>query len=277
MPPPLEPPLAVACYWNRPDVVKRLLAEGASLSERTPTGREFGGRLQGYSPIDICCHFTHAECLKHLLATGNFDQLDQTGPEPHGETPLLKLCQLASDTYLTFSRSDLPVADQPGGIRHRRLRAMICIRMLLAAGASLEPELMLLAGPSPYELTEISCNALDLARLLGNVALTRLLDDETRLRYSMRTHTRFPRPARYAAAELLRLCYQIESGRYSGVLAPVWIEHVLPFLVSRTSRGALPPMDPYSSFLEGLHGIHLRQLVADGEKAKLELQRRGML
>ena len=279
MPPPLEPPLAVACYWNRPGTVKRLLADGASLSERTPTGREFGGRLQGYSPIDICCHFTRVECLRHLLATGNCDQLDRRGPGPHEETPLLKLCQLAGNTYLTLSRSDVPVVEDPGGLRTRRYRAMVCIKMLLAAGASLEPELMVLEGPSLDELTEVGLNALDLARLLGNVHLVRLLEDETRYtrRYSTRTHARFPRPARYAAAELLRLCYQIESGRYSGVLAPVWIEHVLPFLVSRTSRGALPPIQPTSLLLEVMPTAQIRQIVADGEKAKLELQRRGLV
>ena len=76
---------------------------------------------------------------------------------------------------------------------------MVCIKMLLAAGASLEPELMVLEGPSLDELTEVGLNALDLARLLGNVHLVRLLEDETRYtrQYSTRTHARFPRPAPY--------------------------------------------------------------------------------
>ena len=52
-----------------------------------------------------------------------------------------------------------------------------------------------------------------------------------RLRYSRKTHGQFPRPARYAAAELLRLGYQVGSG----ALVPVWADHVLPLLVTRTT------------------------------------------
>ena len=47
-----------------------------------------------------------------------------------------------------------------------------------------------------------------------------------------------PRPARYAAAELLRLGYQAGSC----ALVPIWADHVLPFLVTRTSR----PLYPWS-------------------------------
>ena len=43
-------------------------------------------------------------------------------------------------------------------------------------------------------------------------------------------------PARYAAAELLRLGYQVGSG----ALVPVWSDHVLPLLVTRTSRPFYP-------------------------------------
>ncbi len=81
--------------------------------------------------------------------------------------------------------------------------------------------------------------------------------------------------ARYAAAELIRLCYQIEAG----VLADVWAEHVIPFLVCRTTRGAVPSLPRHVLFIDALSDDDVEAML-DGEyaeHAKRELQcRRGL-
>ena len=110
------------------------------------------------------------------------------------------------------------------------------------------------------------------ARQIGNADLLRMLEAAARLRYSPATHGRFPRPARYAAAELLRLGYQIGSG----VLVPVWPEHVIPFLVSRMSRGAVPMLPRSVAFIDALSDDQVEAML-DGdyaEHATLEHQRR---
>jgi len=104
------------------------------------------------------------------------------------------------------------------------------------------------------------------ARQSRNVDLMRMLEDARRLRYSPKTHLRFPRPARYVAAELLRLCYQIESG----VLADVWAEHVIPFLVCRTTKVAFIDALSDKKVVAMLGGDH-------AEHARRELQRRGWI
>ena len=95
------------------------------------------------------------------------------------------------------------------------------------------------------------------ARRIGNAELLRMLEAAARLRYSPSTHRKFPRPARYAAAELLRLGYQIGSG----ILVPVWAEHVLPLLVSRTSRGAVPSLHPTVLFMDSLSEAEIDAIV----------------
>ena len=64
-PPPLGPPLAVACYHNRVDEVKRLLASGADPLEDSIIDGEKRG---GYRPLFISIHFGFAECVEALLA-----------------------------------------------------------------------------------------------------------------------------------------------------------------------------------------------------------------
>ena len=86
--------------------------------------------------------------------------------------------------------------------------------------------------------TTIGWDVFDYARELGNRDIVNVLEEAARLRYSRKTHRKHPRPARYAAAELLRLGYQVGSC----ALVPIWADHVLPFLVTRTSR----PLYPWS-------------------------------
>ena len=108
-------------------------------------------------------------------------------------------------------------------------------------------------------------NALDIAQRSGNEKLVGMLAAAACLRYSVARHCRFPPPARYAAAELLRLGYQIGSG----ILVPVWAEHVLPLLVSRTSRGAVPSLHPTVLFMDSLSEAEIEAFV-NGDYAEME-------
>ena len=88
MPPPRGNPLAAACYYDQPDVVKALLASGAD-----PLARDTGGN----SAIHRCIHHAlhHSSnppnmiwtCLELLLATGQFELVAQT--DPGSLTPLV--------------------------------------------------------------------------------------------------------------------------------------------------------------------------------------------
>ena len=114
----------------------------------------------------------------------------------------------------------------------------------------------------------------DIARRAENEMLVGMLEDAARLRYSPSTRHKFPRPARYAAAELLRLGYQVGSG----VLVPVWAEHVIPFLVSRTSRGAVPMLPRSVVFIDALADEQVEAMLEGdyAEHATLEMERRAV-
>ena len=63
----------------------------------------------------------------------------------------------------------------------------------------------------------------------------------------------------------------------AGVLVPVWAEHVLPLLVSRTSRGAVPSLPPPVLFIDSLSDAQVEAML-DGdyaEHAMRELRRRA--
>ncbi|KAK7249815.1 hypothetical protein SO694_00005023 [Aureococcus anophagefferens] len=164
-----------------------------------------------------------------------------------GATPLLLLCQHAGQAACSVNP-------------HQLADTLACVELLLEAGAALEPRTTTEhtnprpvgdpsaepcarslrariracrgTGVSPSGLT-----ALDFAYLSGDGDLVRALEDAAGLRYSARTHRRFPRPARYARrAGWLRLGYRVGSG----ALLPVWASRVLPFLVARTSRAPAP-------------------------------------
>ena len=58
---------------------------------------------------------------------------------------------------------------------------------------------------------------------------------------------------------------------------PVWAEHVIPFLVSRTSRGAVPTLPQSVVFIDALSDEEVEAML-DGdyaEHATLEIQRRA--
>jgi len=257
IPPPLGPPLAVACYHNRVDEVKRLLASGADPLEESKNSVT----AAQYRPLFLCIHYGYAACVKVLLTVR--PELVDSGAtlamEANKIPPLLYLLQqMGNERDYIRHPLEWPGSDPLG-----------CVRLLLDAGASLQP---VVQGGWGCTYTHLIGQYALWSREKWRKALVRMIGGAARLRYSTKTHRDFPRPARYAAAELLRLGYQIESG----VLTPVWAEHVLPFLVTRTSRGAVPSPPPALLFIDALSESELKKMVACGDAAKLELRRRGI-
>ena len=277
--PLIGPPLFLACCRNEVNAVKRLLTSGADVLERVPRGPfSFAGGLA----IHACCHFAHVDCLRCLLATGIEEQLDDGRPGGIGSTqagsdvtPLIALCLRAGHrfppTIVDDDDSiddDVPISLLPP-LHTVHTATAACVRLLLDAGASLEPALVHehVHMQNDQTLGLPGDVALDIARRAGNEEIVRMLEDAARLEYSPRRHVRFPLPARYAAAEWLRLGYQIESR----ALVPVWAGHVLPFLVSRTSRGAVP--SPPVLFFDEICLNDLKNMVTRGAAAKRQLLR----
>ena len=279
-----KPPLAVACFYNRVDEVKRLLAGVSDVLERIPRNsypgpsRRYGSPFAGGLAIHVCCYFAHFECLHSLLATGirgqvdaGFEGMDGIGSteEDTDVTPLLLLCLRAN------YQNQFDEHAQYRSPAKAHLANAECVKLLLCQGASLEPVLThehVEYGHDHRTLGLPGDDALSIAsRARFGLLLVKYLEAHRDLRYSPKTHANFPRPARYAAAELLRLGYQI------GVLAPVWAEHVLPFLVSRTSRGAFLTLPPEVLFIDVLPDDQVEALL-DGdhaEHATRELQHRS--
>ena len=166
---------------------------------------------------------------------------------PHGVPPLLHLlCNMAENSIAFRS----PVSDE-----------FACLRALLDAGASLDP-VVVQVGRMPAPIRHDAFEYARESRYRDRAV--RMLEEAAQLRYSIKTHHRFPRPARYAAAELLRLGYQIESG----ILAPVWAEHVLPLLVSRTNRGAAPPVSLKVLFIDALYDGQVEAMLTSDDSAE---------
>ena len=155
MPPPREPPLSVACYYNRVDEVKQLLADGAD-----PLAVAGGRGLTNRSPaIFQCVDREHAECLKALLAVHPdlVDSVETDAPYSlPGATPILQLLfRLAS--YGGHPSVRPPPPHIP--VRHES-EPFECVRLLLDAGASLEsvehPKLVSYDGTRNLFMTRLS-------------------------------------------------------------------------------------------------------------------------
>ena len=248
MPPPSGPEIVVQCYWGNATRVADAIAAGADLLQVTepacpacsPEKYGIPDPRHGIA-LHWACNYAHVDCVRALLATGCSEQLDWARATS-GATPLILLCQNAGRAALPMNPNQL--AD-----------TLPCVELLLEAGAALEPKTTdtyrchypvgspsaealrgrvlhsPLAAAQGQRLSPSGLTALDFAYLSGNNDLVRALEDAASLRYSVRTHSRFPRPARYAAARALRLGYQIKQG----ALLSVWANSVLPFLISRTS------------------------------------------
>ena len=264
MPVPAGPPLVVACYHGHWLEVRRLLAAGA---DPLAVGLLGPGRIPiGGPAIAWALHFGWHNCVEALLATGNLQLLEQRQFKlgHPGLPPLVTLVKKMTDPgHIYFGLGSHPLE---------------CLHLLLEAGASLDPvdEVLRTDLRSGGQATGPRHDALECARESGNEDLVRVLEDAARWRYSTQRHRRFPRSARYAAAEWLRLGYRVGSG----ALVPVWAEHVLPFLVSRTSRGAAPRVSRQVAFIDALPGGQVEAMLASDDSveraaATLELQWRA--
>lgn len=246
MPPPSGPDIAVKCYYGDAKGVEDAIAAGADVLEIIrKRARELPNPVYGIA-LHQACYYAHVDCVRALLTTGCYEQLDWRRAS-YGETPLMILCMRAADGVCFINR-------------HQIADTLPCVELLLEAGAALEPKTTEEYTNTSYSaevrrgrvlnnrddrrrgsrVSPSGLTALDFAHLSGRSDIVRALEEAASLRYSVQTHRRFPRPARYAAAHSLRLGYQIGSG----ALVPVWAGRVLPFLISRTSRGPAPARLP---------------------------------
>ena len=255
MPRPSGPPLLVACYDGRVADVRALLASGADPRD-VPSPRS-------HSCIFSCVHFGYASVLEVLLATGQYElvhQVQNVIPRSAGRESAPPLMYLLWH-WAQPNRGPLSRGHQ---LNRSGSDPLECVRLLLDAGASLAAFEAAEAPRYGAGSEMLRHDVFEYARQIGNADLLRMLEAAARLRYSPATHGRFPRPARYAAAELLRLGYQIESG----ILAPVWAEHVLPLLVSRTSRGAAPPVSLKVLFIDALDDGQVEAMLTSDDAAE---------
>ena len=199
--------LKLACTIGDVEAVNKLLASG---TDPLATGAPIDWH-HDTPAIHHCIIHAQPACLEALLATGNLELLEQVTFT--GVTPLRRaIDNIQHENYCCLKCA---------------CKLFECVEILLEAGARI--------GSVPICHYEY---AFDLD-------LESMLEDAANLRFSRLTHQQFPQPARVFAAETLRLGYQIASKIGSGALPPVWEEHVMPFLVGRTSR----PM-AYASDLE---------------------------
>lgn len=198
--------LKLACTIGDVEAVKTLLL---LCDDPLATGA-FGDWHRGIPAIHECIIHAQPACLEAFVATGNLEVLEQVHC---GLTPLeLAIENIVEENYCcTVCGSKI----------------LECVKILIDAGADI--------GPVQVWNWEYDFD----------LELESMLEDAWSLRFSRLTHHKFPLPARTYAAETLRLGYQIASKSGSGALPPVWEEHVMPFLVDRTSR----PM-AYASDLE---------------------------
>ena len=244
MPPPSGPNIAALCYDGDAKGVEDAIAAGEDVLEIVSSPVLFDdGDYLAWKPgppdpkrgiaLHEACNYAHVDCVRALLATECYEQLDWRTAK-YGMTPLIRLCKRACDT---------PITGVPQNNPHRIADTLPCVELLLEAGAALEPKttevVTSLVAPiapdqPPLRRFPSGLTALDFAYLSGRSDIVRALEEAASLRYSVQTHRRFLRPARYVAAHSLRLGYQIGSG----ALLPVWAARVLPFLISRTSRRA---------------------------------------
>ena len=243
MPPPHGPDIVVKCYHGDATGVMDAIAAGADVLEIVQPRSDKPDPERGIA-LHQACFYAHVDCVRALLATECYKQLDWRQAKS-GVTPLMLLC---------LREFDGPCFINP----NQAADTLPCVELLLEAGAALEPKtrrryISVSARPDidlSYELRRgrvgdsgrggWGLTALDIAYLSERSDIVRALKEAASLRYSVQTHRRFPRPARYAAAHSLRLGYQIGSG----ALVPVWAGRVLPFLISRTSRGPAPARLP---------------------------------
>merc|ERR1712176_189638 len=189
--------LKLACTIGDAEAVKNLLASGL---DPLATGAPIDWH-HDTPAIHHCIVRAQPACLEAFVATGNLEVLEQVHCDL---TPLeLAIENIVEENYCcTVCASKI----------------LECVKILIEAGADI--------GPVRIWNWEYDFD----------LELESMLEDAWSLRFSRLTHHKFPRPARAFAGEALRLGYQLASKIGSGALPSVWEEHIMPFLVARTSR-----------------------------------------
>ena len=275
MPPPPYPELCVAAYHGQRNRARQLLETGSSVfdpqcpmswisrkampgeskstsqrlqreeyeatifsSERLRCTRtEYHEEIHGEIALHTACHMGRPEVVR-LLLTEDLLQLDVARPHD-GLTPLLSACGT------NLEHCPLCPAD--------KIDRAECVRLLLDAGASLDPVLCRGSEHSPTSLhfapgqERGQINPLDAAKRAGNVDCARLIATAMALTHSPAAHRHFPPPARAYAVALLGLGVQVAAAKLpvarQGAFLDVWVACVLPQLVSRDSCTPGPPED----------------------------------
>ena len=255
MPPPSYPELCEAAYFGNHDRARKLLATGSSVFDPQKvayakilqreeyeatifsSGEEMHGSAAGQIALHTACHMARPEVVRLLLAE-DLLQLDVARPYD-GCTPLLSACRT------NLEHSPMCPAD--------KIDRAECVRLLLDAGASLDPVLCITSEHprlSPHfapgeERGQV--NPLDAAKRAGNLDCARLIATAMALTHSPAAHRHFPPHARAYAVALLGLGVQVAAAKLpvarQGAFLDVWVACVLPQLVSRDSCTPGPPED----------------------------------
>ena len=255
MPPPSYPELCTAAYFGNHDQARKLLATGSSVFDPQKvagskilqreeyeatifsSGEEMHtDSLAGQIALHTACHMARPEVVRLLLAE-DLLQLDVARPFD-GFTPLLSACRT------NLEHSPLCPAD--------KIDRAECVRLLLDAGASLDPVLCrnLRSPTSPHFAPgeeRVQVTPLDAAKGAGNLDCARLIATAMALTHSPAAHRHFPPPARAYAVALLGLGVQVAAAKLpvarQCAFLDVWVACVLPQLVSRDSCTPGPPED----------------------------------
>ena len=206
------------------------------------SGEQHRSSTAGQIALHTACHMGRPEVVR-LLLTEDLLQLDVVAPHD-GLTPLLSACS----TNLGHRGSACP---------NDRIDRPECVRLLLDAGASLDPVFWhdpdegYRAGRELEPLEDRSIlvllHPLDAAKRAGNLECARLITAAMALSHSPAAHRHFPPNARAYAVTLLGLGVQVAAAKLpparQGAFLDVWVGGVIPQLVRRDSRTPGPPED----------------------------------
>ena len=199
------------------------------------TRTEYHEEIHGEIALHTACHMGRPEVVR-LLLTEDLLQLDVARPHD-GLTPLLSAC----GTNL----EDSPICPAD------KIDRAECVRLLLDAGASLDPVLCTSGhAMDPRRVPaadRVEVSPLDAAKRAGNLDCARLIATAMALSHSPAAHRHFPPHARAYAVALLGLGVQVAAAKLpaarQGAFLDVWVACVIPPLVSRDSRTPEPPED----------------------------------
>ena len=220
------------------------------------SGEQVCSNTAGQIALHAACQMGRPEVVR-LLLTEDLLQLDVARPHD-GLTPLLSACGTNLEHNPSCPADKIDRAE--------------CVRLLLDAGASLDPVLCcntltlssagtglresagswnpVVPASSSRQLPaedRVKVSLLDAAKRAGNLDCARLIATAMALTHSPAAHRDFPPHARAYAVTLLGLGVQVAAaklpGARQGAFLDVWVACVLPQLVSRDSCTPGPPED----------------------------------